>query len=74
MSIRSSPRNGCAEIGLRVGRVEKVQMIRQDEMIFPEASGADGASTYIKGLSPEKVIVLNSAALLSHPVFKITAP
>jgi purine-binding chemotaxis protein CheW len=65
-------RNGGDEVGLRVGRVEKVQIIRHDELVSPEAGGADGSSSYFKGLSPDKVIVLNAAALLSHPVFKIS--
>jgi len=63
-------RNGDEEVGLKVGQVEKVQSIREDELAKPEASSADFSSNYFMGLSPDKVIVLNTAALLSHPVFK----
>lgn len=66
-------RNGGDEVGLRTGRVEKVQIIRLDELVSPEAGGGDGSSSYFKGLSPDKVIVLNAAALLSHPAFKTTS-
>lgn len=66
-------RNGGDAIGLRVGRVEKVQVIRHDELVSPEAGGAEGSSSYFKGLSTEKIIVLDAAALLSHPVFKSTS-
>jgi purine-binding chemotaxis protein CheW len=63
-------RNGSEEVGVKVGQVEKVQSIREDELASPEASSTDAASSYFKGLSPDKVIVLNAAALLSHPAFK----
>jgi len=63
-------RNEGNEIGLRVGRVEKVQILRLDELVFPEAGGVDGSSRYFKGLSPERIIVLDATTLLSHPVIK----
>lgn len=63
-------RNEGGDVGLRVGKVEKVQTIREDEMASPEAGSADGTSSYFQGLSPDKVIVLNSAALRLHPVFR----
>jgi len=62
-------RNRGAEVGLKVGHVEKVQTIREDELASPEASAADGSNAYFKGLSPDKVIVLNAPALRLHPVF-----
>lgn len=61
-------RNRGDETGLKVGRVEKVQTIREDEIASPEP-GADSSNPYIKGLSPDKVIVLNIAAICLHPVF-----
>jgi len=66
-------KNGNDAVGLKVGRVEKVQMIREDELASPEGSDAGGSSSYFKGLSPDKVIVLDAAALRLHPVFR-TSP
>ena len=63
-------RNGGDEVGLKVGQVEKVQTIREDELASPESGGTEGASGYVKGLSPDKVIVLNPEALRLHPVFR----
>jgi purine-binding chemotaxis protein CheW len=62
-------RNGRDEVGLKVGQVEKVQTIREDELVAsPEIAGAEESGGYIKALSPDKVIVLNPAALRLHPV------
>jgi len=61
-------RHGSGEVGLKVGQVEKVQPIREDELASPEVGGAEASGSYVKGLSPDKVIVLNSAALRLHPV------
>jgi chemotaxis signal transduction protein len=61
-------RNGGGEVGLKVGRVERVQQIREDELASSEVAGADASGSYVKGLSSDKVIVLNSAALRLHPV------
>lgn len=58
------------DVGLKVGQVEKVQTIRLDELASPEAGSGDGSSSYFQGLSPDKVIVLNPAALRLHPVFR----
>jgi purine-binding chemotaxis protein CheW len=63
-------RNGRDEVGLKVGQVEKVQTIREDELAFPEIAAAEGSGSYVKGVSPDKVIVLNPAALRSHPVIR----
>lgn len=63
-------RNGAQEVGLKVGSVEKVQSISEDDLASPEANGADAAGSYFRGFTPDKVIVLNTAALLSHPVFR----
>ena len=63
-------RNGNHVVGLKVGKVEKVQTIREEELASPEANGADGSSSYFRGLSPEKIIVLNASTLLLHPVFR----
>jgi len=63
-------RNGRDEVGLKVGRVEKVQTIREDELASPETGGAEGYGSYVKGLSPDKVIVLNTAALRLHPAIR----
>jgi purine-binding chemotaxis protein CheW len=61
-------RTGGGETGLKVGDLEKVHTIREDELASPEPGG-DGSNAYIKGLSPEKIIVLNIAAICLHPVF-----
>ena len=62
-------RNGRDEVGLKVGSVERVQTIQEDDLASPESGGAEGTGGYVKGLSPDKVIVLNPAALRLHPVF-----
>ena len=63
-------RNGRDEVGLKVGQVERVQTIRENELAFSEIGSAEGPGGYVKGLSPEKVIVLNPAALRLHPVIR----
>jgi purine-binding chemotaxis protein CheW len=65
-------RNGREEVGLKVGLVERVQTFLEDELASPEIGGTEGSSNYVKGLSADKVIVLNPAALRSHPVFRST--
>jgi len=63
-------KNGREETGLKVGRVERVQLIREDNLASPEIGAADGqSSSSIKGLSPDKIIVLDAEALRSHPIF-----
>jgi purine-binding chemotaxis protein CheW len=62
-------RNGREEVGLKVGRVDKVQTIREDELASPETGETDGPGRWIMGLGPDKVIVLNPAALRLHPIF-----
>lgn len=64
-------RNGRDEVGLRVGQVDKVQTIQEDDLVSPEIDGTEGSGSFVKGLSPEKVIVLNPVALRLHPVFKL---
>ncbi|MEO6786252.1 MAG: chemotaxis protein CheW [Chthoniobacteraceae bacterium] len=66
-------RSGLGEVGLKVGPVDRVQSLSEDNLASPEAVGADGANSYFKGLSPDNVIVLNTAALLSHPVFRVSS-
>lgn len=61
-------RHGRDEVGLKVGQVERVQTIREDELASPENGGPEESGGYIKGLSPEKIIVLDSEALRSHPI------
>jgi len=63
-------RNGRDEVGLKVGQVDKVQTIREDDLAFPESGGAEGSGGYVKGLSPDKIIVLDPAALRLHPVIR----
>jgi purine-binding chemotaxis protein CheW len=63
-------RNGRDVLGLKVGPVEKVQALREDHLASPEITTTDGSSSYVQGLSPDKVIVLNPTALRLHPVFK----
>jgi len=60
-------RNRGDEAGLRVGEVEKVQTIREDELASPDPGGA--SSPCIKGVGPDKIIVLNADAIRLHPVF-----
>jgi purine-binding chemotaxis protein CheW len=63
-------RNGDEPVGLRVGPVDRVLSISEDELASPEVGSAGAASSYFKGLGPGKVIILNTVALLSHPVFR----
>ena len=63
-------RNRGGEVGLKVGRIEKVQTLREEDLATYDAAGAGGPNAYVKGLSPDKVIVLDAAALRLHPVFK----
>ena len=66
-------RNGDQPTGLMVGPVEKVQSIAENELAVSEAGSTDSARNFFKGLSPDKVIVLNTGALLSHPVFRTSS-
>ena len=63
-------KNGGNKVGLRVGKVDRVQAFRPDEIVSFESNGEDGGTGYFRGLSPGKVIILNTAALLSHPAFQ----
>jgi purine-binding chemotaxis protein CheW len=63
-------RKEAGDVGLKVGRVDRVQSIQEDELVTVETRSPDSSDNYFKGLSPEKIIVIDTAALLSHRVFK----
>ena len=58
------------EVGVRVDHVEKVQPIIAAELAVLREGMTDLPAHYLKGLTPDKVIVLSTEALFEHPVFK----
>ncbi len=63
-------RQGEQEVGVRVDHVEKVQPIVAEELAVLREGMTDLPAHYLKGLTPDKVIVLSTEALFEHPVFK----
>jgi purine-binding chemotaxis protein CheW len=56
-----------AEVGLRVDTVDRVRMIREDDLAAATA-GAATASPFVKGVTRDMIIVLDARAFLALPL------
>lgn len=54
---------------LRVDCLETSRLIFLEELAVPSSGETDACFRYLKGLTPDKVRLLNTEALLAHPVF-----
>ena len=56
-------------VGWRVDSIDKIQQVAHEELAVP-ASGDTGPSIrFLKGLTPDRLRVLNTEAIFSHPLF-----
>ena len=63
-------RGADVEIGVRVDQVERITSVSLNSLAALSEEGDSVRSGYIRGVSPEGVIVLNISAILAHPFFK----
>ncbi|MEO5336286.1 MAG: chemotaxis protein CheW [Magnetospirillum sp. WYHS-4] len=56
-----------AEVGLKVDALDRVRMVRADDLAAA-ASGAATASPFVKGVTREMLIVLDARAILALPI------
>jgi purine-binding chemotaxis protein CheW len=56
-------------VGLRVDGLEKAQRVAMGTLVTTVELGTEAHGRYLKGLTPDRVIVLDTAAILNHPVF-----
>lgn len=54
-----------AEVGLKVDAIDKVRLIREDEL-----SAAATTSVFVKGVTPDMLIVLDASAILALPMVR----
>lgn len=62
-------RSGRVEVGLRVDAVERVAVVSLDSLSLPENDGMGSSQGYVRGVTPDGLIMLNHPAILSHPMF-----
>ena len=56
-------------MGLRVDGLEKAERVATGPWSRPPRSGNEAHGRFLKGLTPDRVIVLDTEAILDHPVF-----
>jgi purine-binding chemotaxis protein CheW len=57
-------------VGLRVDQVEKIRLFRSDELVNPDQNAARPVARYVKAITEDTVMLLNTDELLSLPVIK----
>jgi len=65
-------RSGGVEVGVQVDQVERITLVSLNALTTPSKGGVSPPNGYIRGVSPEGVILLDVAAIVSHPAFKGT--
>ena len=58
-----------AEVGFRVDGIEKIQLVSLEKLAVPADDAAGTALRYLRGLTPDKIRVLNLDVLFRHPIF-----
>jgi purine-binding chemotaxis protein CheW len=62
-------RHHGVEVAMRVDRVESVQRISADEMMGGDASDRRHAAGYVRGVTRDRICLINLAAVFEHPAF-----
>ncbi|HXI38848.1 MAG TPA: chemotaxis protein CheW [Bryobacteraceae bacterium] len=63
-------RKGHRDVGFTVDRVENIRMLRSEGLAVPTKNSAHPAGRYVKAITAETVMLLNTDHLLSLPVIK----
>lgn len=63
-------RRGGTEVGLGVDHINEVRLVREDELTIPGGETSGLSARYIKGVTPETLILLNTKEILSLPMLK----
>ena len=63
-------RKGHRDVGFRVDRVENVRLLRSEALAVPTKNNVHPAGRYVKAITAETVMLLNTDHLLSLPVIK----
>lgn len=58
------------EVGLRVDSVDDIQQLPPEPLATPEDGEGGPSLHYLKGLTPDRLRVLNTEALFAHPIFQ----
>lgn len=59
-----------AEVGLRVDRIDEVRLLREDELTVPGSEASGLPARFIKGVSPDTLILLDTEEILSLNLLK----
>ena len=62
-------RDGDLEVGFKVDQVESIQHIEAESLAAPGGDGGLLPVQYVRGLTPDRLIVLDTSRILSHPIF-----
>ncbi len=72
LSVNGSPGGGNAlffrnsKLGLIVDTAEKILPIRIDKLTLPENQEPGTSTRFLRGVTPENIIILNSQAIIRH--------
>lgn len=61
-------RGGSVELGLRVDHVERITFVALESLTVLGEVGAALPARYVRGVTPDRLIILDISAILSHPV------
>ena len=63
-------RKNGRQVGLRVDRLDKIQFLAPEELAVPGEGEAGAPVRYVKGLARDRLRLLSTEAIFSHPIFK----
>lgn len=58
------------QVGVRVDRVESIELLAAEQLAAPSDREAGAAPGYLRGLTPTKLRLLNTDAILAHPLYR----
>ena len=62
-------RSGRGELGLQVDHVERITFVALESLTLVGEAGAVLPNRYVRGVTPDRLIILDLSAILTHPVF-----
>ena len=64
-------RKATFEVGLRVDQIEEIQSVATADLTLPGSGAPELSPRYVKGLTPDKLILLSAEAIFSHELFNV---
>jgi purine-binding chemotaxis protein CheW len=66
-------RRAGGEAALRVDAVDRIAVVSPAELAAPAEAGSGAAVRLVKGLTPDRLGLLDAAAVLAHPIWETSA-